>query len=84
MVECYVCQTTQNLHRHHVFGGSRRKWSEKYGMVVYLCWIHHNMSKEGVHFNKSLDIKLKQKYQRIFQFEYPDLDFMKIFGRNYL
>lgn len=83
--KCYICGTTRNIHRHHVFHGSaNRKQSEKYGMVVCLCGYHHNQSSQGVHFNTSLDRILKMQYQRQFEDEYGHEEFMKIFGRNYL
>lgn len=83
--ECLVCGTTYNLHRHHIFFGTgKRQLSEKYGCWCYLCSEHHNMSKFGVHFNKILDTKLKKNAQKKFEEAYPELDFLKIFGRNYL
>lgn len=82
---CLVCSTTYNLHKHHIFFGSgKRALSEKYGCWCYLCGIHHNLSNAGVHFNKSLDNELKEMCQRRFIEVYPDKDFLKIFGRNYL
>ena len=42
--ECYVCHRQGVLHKHHVFGGSNRKNSERYGMTVWLCPADHNMS----------------------------------------
>lgn len=83
--ECLVCGSAYNLHKHHIFFGSaNRKLSEKYGCWCYLCARHHNMSNEGIHFNKPLDTKLKQYTQKKFNEVYPDLDFMRIFGKNYL
>lgn len=85
MDHCYVCGTRQNLNIHEVyFGTSNRKNSIKYGCCVSLCAKHHNMSNDGVHFNKKLDTELKVKCQKKFIEVYPDLDFLKIFGRNYL
>ena len=82
---CLVCSTTHNLHKHHIFFGSgKRMLSEKYGCWCYLCGIHHNLSNAGVHFNKALDTELKQMTQKKFIEVYPDKDFLKIFGRNYL
>lgn len=83
---CYVCGTTYNLHSHHVlFGTSNRKKSEKYGLKVWLCAYHHNMSNEGVHFNKALDLKLKTKAQAYYEEHYGTReDFIREFGRNYL
>lgn len=83
--QCLVCGSTYNLHKHHIFFGSaNRKLSEKYGCWCYLCARHHNMSSEGVHFNKPLDTKLKKHTQKKFNEVYPELDFMRIFGKNYL
>lgn len=82
--ECLVCRTTLNLHKHHVFGAANRKKSEKYGLTVYLCARHHNMSDEGVHFNKTLDTKIKQLAQRKFEETNSREEFMREFGRNWL
>ena len=83
--ECLVCKTTFDLHKHHIFYGmAKRKISEHYGCWCYLCARHHNMSNEGVHFNKTLDTKLKQLTQRRFMELYPNLDFIKVFGKSYL
>ena len=82
--ECLVCKTTLGLHKHHIFEGTaNRKKSEQYGCWCYLCGKHHNLSNEGVHFNKTLDSKLKKYAQGKFEEAYPGLDFLKIFGRNY-
>ena len=83
--ECIVCKTTQNLHKHHIFfGNGNRKLSEKYGCWCYLCARHHNMSNDGVHFNKQLNLKLRTYAQKRFEETYPELDFLKIFGINYI
>ena len=85
MNKCYVCGTSQNLHIHEVyFGWSRRQISIKYGCCVALCARHHNMSSEGVHFNRALDLKIKKEMQKRFNEVYPNLDFIKIFGKSYL
>lgn len=84
MEYCIVCGRP-NPEEHHVFfGTSNRKWSDKYKLVVPLCHIHHRGSDLSPHFNKDFDMKLKQYAQERFQEEYPDLDFMKIFGKNYI
>lgn len=84
--ECYVCQTTSNLHDHHVlFGTSNRKKSEKYGLKVWLCAYHHNMSNEGVHFNKILDRALKLKAQAYYEENIGTREqFRQEFGKSYL
>ena len=83
--ECWRCGSRLGLHEHHIFyGTANRKQSEKYGMKVWLCGRHHNLSNEGVHFDKEFDLRLKQYAQKIFEETYKDLDFIKVFGRNYL
>ena len=42
------------------------------------------MSNEGVHFNTVLDRKLKAHTQKRFNEAYPELDFLRIFGKNYI
>ena len=85
--ECWVCNSTNNLEIHHVFGGANRKWSELYGLKVYLCHNHHNENipgDAGVHFNKELDLRLKRYAQSKFEEVYNREEFLRIFGRSYL
>ena len=84
--KCFVCGIGLNVHDHHIlYGTSNRKNSEKRGLKVWLCAYHHNMSNEGVHFNKDLDLKLKQMAQRYYEENYGTRDdFRREFGRNYL
>ena len=83
--ECYVCQTTYNLHDHHIFfGTANRKQSEKYGMKVWLCQEHHT-GNTGVHHNRGLDLHLKKVAQEKFEALYgANKSFISVFGRNYL
>lgn len=81
---CYLTEYPYNLHKHHIYGGARRKLSEQYGCWVYLRAELHNMSNQGVHFNKQLDTQLKQECQRRFEEVYTREKFMELFGRNYL
>ncbi len=83
MGHCIVCGKP-NPHKHHVLYGPNRKWSEKYKLTVPLCYMHHNGSNAGVHFDKCLDLALKKMAQRKFMEEYPEENFVEIFGRNYL
>lgn len=82
---CYFCLAKSSLHNHHIiYGRGQRDKSEQYGLKVYLCRKHHTGS-EGVHTARpDLDLKLKQVAQRYFEEKYKDLDFVKIFGKNYL
>lgn len=83
--ECYVCGTTRDLHKHHIFFGPNRKKSEQHGLWVYLCARHHNMSDQGVHFNKELDMELKALAQKEWQKQNGTIeDFIRVFGKSYL
>ena len=80
---CFVCGNFC-VHKHHIFGGANRSISEKNGFTVYLCPIHHNMSDYGVHFNKALDLQLKQLCQKEYEKTHTREEFMKLIGKNFL
>ena len=83
--ECWVCGTTYDLHDHHIIFGSRRKQSELYGLKVWLCAKHHNMSNEGVHHNRKLDLRLKRMAQEYYEEHCGTRgSWIEIFGKNYL
>ena len=80
---CFICGR-YGTEIHHVFyGTANRKLSDKYGMVIGLCYNHHR-GKKGVHFNRELDLKVKRMAQERFMQVYPELDFLAVYGRNYL
>ena len=82
---CWVCGVVDSLHSHHVFGGTgNRKESEKHDMKLWLCGDHHNLSREGIHFNRALDLKAKRFAQEEFEKTHSREYFMTVFGRNYL
>lgn len=80
---CFFCGRYGTEIHHIFFGTSNRKLSDRYGLVVGLCYEHHRGNR-GVHFNRELDMELKKVAQIKFNKVYPDEDFMKIFGKNYL
>ena len=87
--QCLVCGNYQVEEHHCIYGTANRKLSEKYGLKVWLCNRHHTASfyqdkSAAVHFNKVLDKKIKQLAQKSFEYHYPELNFSKIFGKNYL
>ena len=84
---CYYCQTPYNLHKHHIFYGiANRKKSEQDGCWCWLCARHHNMSDEGVHFDKEFDLWLKQVCESrwLQYYEATIEDFIKRYGKNYI
>lgn len=82
---CWVCGSTTDLHTHEIyFGSGNRQISIKNGFQVRLCGVHHNLSDKGVHFDKALDLELKQHCQREYEKDHLRFDFMRLVGRNYL
>ena len=90
--ECYLCRlfydrsNTKGLHLHHCFEGTgRRNVSDKYGLTVKLCPMHHNASNEGVHFNKENDLIIKRMAQKYYEENIGSReDFIRDFIKSYL
>ena len=84
--EYYETERFAGSHKHHVFGASNRNKSEQYGLYIYLRPEMHNMSDEGIHFNKHFDLYVKRLAQRAAMERYGwDLkEWLEKFGRNYL
>lgn len=85
--QCYITGATDSIHEHHIFFGSgKRKLSEKYGLKIWLRADWHNMSDYGVHFDKELDLQIKQMAQRkaMQHYEWTVEDFIGIFGKSYI
>ncbi len=71
---------------HECFGGSRRNLSRLYGLIVRLCWEHHQ-GDEGAHGKDGLHLRmwLERKGQMMFEEKHGTReDFIRIFGRSYL
>lgn len=82
--ECYISKSTEGLHKHHVFRGSRRRASEKWGCWVWLRWDWHNGAHYGVHNNPELERWLMRECQKEFEKRYGHEKFMEVFGKNFL
>ena len=84
MDHCYFTGTSP-VERHHIFGGSSKDASEKYGFVVPLRPdLHPNGVHAGPH-SKEIDTKLKQMAQEYFEANFGTRDdFRRIFGKSYL
>lgn len=51
---CFICGKTGYTERHHIYGSANRKYSEQYGLTVYLCPECHRTSDIAVHRNKEV------------------------------
>ena len=81
---CYICGSN-NIAIHHVFGGSNRRLSEKYGFLLPLEPRWHNTSQDGVQFNRELDLKFKRQAQTYFEQNIGSrTDFILEFGKSWL
>ena len=71
---------------HHIYEGSgRRKISEREGFIIPLTPKEHNMSDAAIHFNKTLDLKIKRECQAKYEsLGHSREEFIKLIGRNYL
>lgn len=82
---CYITGETGNLEKHHIYFGSRRKTSDKYGFWVWLTPEMHR-GTDGVHGKNGheLDQRLKRVCQRRYEENHSRDEFMALIGRNYL
>lgn len=79
LTRCIVCGNKKD-HLHEVFPGRNRSNSMKYGCVIPLCEKHHR----EIHTNSVLSNHYKLLAQQRFIEEYPYLNFVEIFKKNYL
>lgn len=90
MRKCWLCGrngAVDPLDRHHIFGASNRKKSERYGLVVDLCHFRcHEFGKEAAHNNAETMQKLHEYGQKKAMEEngWTKEKFIQEFGRNYL
>lgn len=87
--ECFICRTnydvttTNSLHEHHIFEEVTK--SEKYGLKIWLCYRHHiNDPRYSIHYQKQLDLELKQLAQKKFEESHSRKEFIEHFIKSYL
>ena len=80
---CILCGKPRE-HLHEIIYGKNRINSIKYNFVIPLCANHHT-GKDGIHFNKDLDLYYKRLCQIYFENNIGNrIEFIKTFGRSYL
>lgn len=85
--KCFICGSRGLLNLHHcIYGTGKRALSDKYGLTIYLCPIHHTYGINAVHNNKVMDDEIKRMAQEkaMEYYGWSEEDFIKIFRRNYL
>ena len=81
--KCFLCGHYGVIHKHHIFGASRRNTSEKYGLYVHLCvgchtYIHGKYGKEMMQY-------LHELGQKVYEEQIGSREqFIKEFNRSYL
>ena len=70
------------VERHHIFGGSNRKKSEKYGLLIPICNECHREVHDAP--DQELNKKLKANAQADFMMDHTYAEWMKQFDRNYM
>lgn len=81
---CYLCGSFVGLEKHHILGGANRKWSEKYGLWVWLCGEKCHRGTDGAQYDPEKNLRLKREAQAAFEAEYGREKWMKVFMKNYL
>ena len=83
--QCFICGKTGYTERHHIYGNANRKYSEQYGLTVYLCPECHRTSEVSAHRNKEVRITIQRIGQRAFEKKCGSRNkFTEIFEKNYL
>ena len=83
--DLYSIKRETGLVRHEVFYGTgKRELSIKYGLVIFLTPKMHNMSNQGIHFDRKFDLKVKKIAQAKFEETHTREEFINIFGKSYL
>lgn len=77
--KCYLCGKPKD-DIHEIYEGSRRISSMKYGCCIPVCRNCHR----NLHNNYSFALPYKQLCQKKFIEVYPEIDFLKIFHKNYI
>lgn len=88
---CFLCGrngAVDPLDCHHVFfSGAYRKWSDKFGLTVYLCHDRcHETGERAVHRDAVVCRKLQRYAQKkaMRHYGWSVEQFRQMFGRNYL
>lgn len=80
MTHCYICGAPACKTPHHIFNAANKKKSEKYGLMLPICFDCHYK----IHNVPGKMTETKQFGQRVFEQHYPELDFLQIFHKNYI
>lgn len=77
---CFLTgQKNVQLHKHHIFNGPLRNWSEKNGLWIYLSWTEHRK----LHDTNANALRLKAIAQFIYEGSHSHEEFMSHTHEDY-
>lgn len=78
---CVLCGSSYMVDVHHCIHGitSNKQYAEDYGLLVPLCRICHDKLHSQGKDREYLERIAQERFEEV----YPELSFLKIFGRNY-
>lgn len=93
--QCFICNSTMNLHVHHIYNGAYRSKSDRDGCWCYLCSYHHVDGNHSVHRDPErarwLKAYTQRKWEERFVSSHPSVpkpdargEFIKMYGKSYL
>lgn len=93
--QCFICNSTMNLHVHHIYNGAYRSKSDRDGCWCYLCSYHHVDGNHSVHRDPErarwLKAYTQRKWEERFVASHPSVpkpdargEFIKMYGKSYL
>ena len=85
--ECYICgKSNCKLDMHHCLSGSsNRKWSEKFGLKIWLCPECHKALHDKDNNDNDYELQIKQLGQRTFEEKIGTREeFRKYFNKSWL
>lgn len=81
---CFICERQTETALHHIYGGAKRKMSDRNGFTVFLCPDCHQYAPHAVHRCRETAEKLKAVCQKAYEKTHDRDDFMALVGKNYL
>ena len=80
---CYFCHGRKQ-HTHHVMNSANKKKSEKYGLMIPVCFMCHDKIHGKIKDSQLNMLFVKKLGQKHFERIYSRELWMKEFGKNYL
>lgn len=82
--ECRLCGKIGPTEEHHVFSGSYRKLSDKYGATVRLCPKCHSYIHSGKGYEDKRQLQCDVQYELMDANEWDLNQWLQIFGKSWI